>query len=338
MLGAATPTLAVNVSNAGGFGFVAGAPKSDVLDKTLNDTASLVRSLGPLTASTSGTLPIGVGFQTWGCDVRIAAAAIKKHVPAAVWLFAPNHVTELSVWADELRAASAGKTHIWVQVGTVGDAKYAFEHAGADVIVVQGSDAGGHGLAQSASVTALVPEVIDMLKRAGGSHVPILAAGGIAEQRGLASMMALGAGGAVMGTRFLAAKEAGIAPGWQREILRTNDGGIATCRSTLCDRLKETAGWPAPYDGRAIKNKGHADEASGMPDHENVQLYKDELASGDDAWGPHGRMVTYAGTGVGLVKEVKPAAAIVSEVASGARGILRGLSDESRDQSPKAAL
>ena len=55
-----------------------------------------------------------------------------------------------------------------------------------------------------------------------------------------------------------------------------------------------------------------------MPDRENIKLYKSELARGDSAWGSHGRMVTYAGTGVGLVRQVKSAADIVSEVRDGA--------------------
>ena len=151
----------------------------------------------------------------------------------------------------------------------------------------------------------------------GVTDIPILAAGGIVDGRGMAGALSLGAVGAVMGTRFLAAQEAGIARGWQREILRTQDGGVSTTRSTLCDRLKETVGWPPWYDGRMIANRGHVDEREGLPDHEHVAIYKQELSQGDEAWGPHGRMVAYAGTGVGLIKEVKPAAAIVEEVLAG---------------------
>ena len=125
-----------------------------------------------------------------------------------------------------------------------------------------------------------------------------------------------------MGTRFLAASEAGIAAGWQKEITRLTDGGVSTSRSTLCDRLKETQGWPARYDGRAAVNRGHKDEEGGMSDGENVRLYQEELEKGDKAWGDHGRMVTYAGTGVGLIDDVKPAATIVEEVRSQAREVL----------------
>ena len=322
MLGAATPELAVNVSRAGGIGFVAGGTKFETLDKTLNHVSSLLASDGRSIPRSRGTLPIGVGFQNWSCDIGVVTAAIRKHVPAIAWLFAPSHVHELRKWSQELRAATEGKTRIWIQVGTVQEARQAVELAEPDVLVLQGTDAGGHGLSQSASVISLVPETLDVLEANGITNLPVLAAGGIVDGRGMAGAIALGAAGAVMGTRFLAAHEAGIAPGWQREILRTRDGGVSTTRSTLCDRLKETVGWPPWYDGRMIVNKGHADEEAGLPDHEHVAIYKQELSRGEEAWGPHGRMVAYAGTGVGLIKETKPAAAIVDEVLSDFRSAI----------------
>lgn len=172
-----------------------------------------------------------------------------------------------------------------------------------------------------------------MLASMGRSDLPVLAAGGISDGRGVAGALALGASGIIMGTRFLAAEEAGIPRGWQSEITRLRDGGQTTTRSTLCDRLKETKGWPACYDGRAAINKGHHDEAAGMSDHENVELYKKELAQGDPPWGDHGRMVTYAGTGVGLIRVVKPAAAIVEEVQKQARACLKHSTLLSGDES-----
>ncbi|KAI6905368.1 inosine monophosphate dehydrogenase [Hortaea werneckii] len=300
MLGAATPTLAVAVSRAGGIGFVAGGTKFEDLDASLKQVSSLSqRAASPkMTASARRTLPIGVGFQLWGCKLSVAAAAIKRHLPAIAWLFAPKQTEDFATWSQGIRHASDGKTQIWV-------------------------DAGGHGLSRSASVVSLVPEVLDMLESINRPDIPVLAAGGITEGRGVAAAVALGATGAVMGTRFLAAQEAGIAKGWQNEIIRAADGGQSTNRSTLCDRLKETKGWPPGYDGRAIENKGHEDEKAGMPDHENIALYKSELAAGDSAWGLHGRMVAYSGTGVGLVHGIKPAAEIVSEVHEDASKAMR---------------
>jgi nitronate monooxygenase len=331
MLGAATPTLAANVTKAGGLGFVAGGTQLDALEATMRQASEFTPELTRIPAlqakATGHIIPIGVGFQLWGCKVNIATSAFAKLAPAVAWLFAPAKATDLADWAQGIRHATGGKTHIWVQVGTVAEARSAVQLATPDVLVVQGSDAGGHGLSQSASVMSLVPEVMDMLDSLGRSDLPVLAAGGITDGRGAAAALALGASGIVMGTRFLAAQEAGIARGWQNEITRLTDGGVSTNRSTLCDRLKETKGWPSCYDGRAAVNKGHEDEKIGMTDSENVALYKRESANGDSAWGSHGRMVTYAGTGVGLIHDVKPAAAIVEEVRSQARETLRRVAD-----------
>ncbi|KAM0709963.1 hypothetical protein Q7P35_002325 [Cladosporium inversicolor] len=331
MLGAATPALAANVTKAGGLGFIAGGTRPDTLADTLQQTAKLTQTNKTQSPRNhiNNTLPIGVGFQLFNTSPLIATTAFATlaRPPAVVWLFAPSHSSDLGTWAREIRKATAGKTHIWVQVGTVAEAKAAVESAEPEVLVVQGSDAGGHGLARSASVISLLPEVVDMLEGMGKGNLPVLAAGGITDGRGVAAALNLGACGVVMGTRFLAASEAGIAAGWQREITRLADGGVSTSRSTLCDRLKETKGWPARYDGRAALNRGHVDEESGMSDGENVRLYREALEKGDAAWGDHGRMVTYAGTGVGLIHDVKPAAAIVEGVRLQAREVLQRVAD-----------
>jgi nitronate monooxygenase len=269
-------------------------------------------------------LPVGIGFQNWDCKINVALEATERHKPSAVWLYAPKRTGDLKEWARELRSVSDGKVSIWIQVGTIKEAIDVVDAASPDVLVIQGTDAGGHGLARSASIISLLPEVADALTANGLQHLPLLAAGGIMDGRGVAAALCLGATGAVMGTRFLAAEEAGIPRGWQRELLRAVDGGISTGRSTLCDRLKTTVGWPAQYDGRALLNKGHQDEKAGMADEENVRLYKEELKRGDDAWGSHGRMVAYAGTGVGLIKKVIPAKKIIEEVSNEVPEIFRG--------------
>lgn len=323
MLGAATPLLATNVTKAGGLGFLPGVTKLDTLETSLRETVELTQTASLQAKVTKGIIPVGVGFQLWNCQLDVATKVFEKYTPAVAWLFAPKESADFAKWARGIRQATGRKTQIWVQIGTVAEARTAIELAEPDVLVVQGSDAGGHGLAQSASVMALVPEVMDMLDSLGKADVPVLAAGGITEGRGVAGVLALGASGVVMGTRFLAATEAGIPQGWKSEITRLTDGGVSTTRSTLCDRLKETKGWPTCHDGRAAINKGHEDEESGMSDEDNVARYKEEATEGDSSWGPHGRMVTYAGTGVGMIRDVKPAADIVEEARSQGRTVLQ---------------
>lgn len=191
-----------------------------------------------------------------------------------------------------------------------------------DVLVVQGTDAGGHGLERGAGVVALVPEVADAvgaLSLAAGKKAPALvAAGGVVEGRGVAAALALGAEGVVMGTRFLACPEATLAQGYRAEVVRASDGGASTARTGVYDQLRGTTGWPAGYNARGVLNRSWEDAGKGMAVEENKKLYEEWVKLGDAGWGPQGRMATYAGTGVGLVTKVMAAREIVEEVREGA--------------------
>ena len=173
----------------------------------------------------------------------------------------------------------------------------------------------------------LVPEVRDALREDAGAGSPaILAAGGIVDGRGVAAALALGAAGVVMGTRFLASSETPVARGYQAEVLRASDGGPNTVRSTVYDRVRGILGWPERYDGRGVINESYVDSVErGLSDEENRWLYDEETKKGDAGWGPTGRMTTYAGTGVGLVKETLPASAIVESARNEAEHVIRNM-------------
>lgn len=334
MLNIAMASLAVSVSSAGGIGFLAAGYDVSNLERNLEEATSLVtqQSSGPLRQSytENGIIPIGVGFLNWGADLQRSVTAVQKYKPCAVWFFAPNNQPhDLIPWAEQVRAVTSDKTKIWVQVGTVTEAIEVADMVRPDVLIVQGSDAGGHGLVRSASIFTLVPEVRDALREREMDHIPILAAGGIVDGRGMAASLALGASGSVMGTRFLASEEANIARGYQGHVLRAFDGGVSTARSTVYDRIRGIRGWPCRYDGRGVINESYVDAMErGMSDEENKQLHDEELKKGDSGWGPNGRLTTYAGTGVGLVKEALPAAAIVENVLTEAKDTLGQLRPE----------
>lgn len=302
---------AVAVSANGGFGFVAGGFDLSNLGKDLNETAELAKSQG-LTLH-NGVLPIGVGFQNWGSDLKLALEAIAAHPVAAVWFFAPNQLCELLDWTREIRAATNGKTKVWIQIGTVAEAIEVAKTSKPDVIVVQGADSGGHGLAQRASLLTLLPEVADALAKEGLT-TPLVAAGGIVDGRGAAAALTLGASGVALGTRFLASEESIIAKGYQDEVLRVTDGGVSTVATTVYDTVRDIHGWPQAYNGRGVANRSYLDAVQGMSESENQGLYKEAMKQGDAGWGPEGRMTTYAGTGIGLVHHVQPAGEIVKSV------------------------
>ena len=208
------------------------------------------------------------------------------------------------------RAHEAGAR--WMQLVTDRRQAEAALDAGADVLVAQGGEAGGH--AGWVSTIVLVPQVVD-----AAGDVPVVAAGGIADGRGLAAALVLGAQGVLMGTRFLASEELRIADAWKRRIVEadavdavkvvnhervlppfTFPGGEAeprSLRTPLVDALRDD---PASVDGREV---GRALVAA--------------LAhnGGED-------LLPFAVQSAALIYDVRPAATIVAAVVAEAEGVL----------------
>lgn len=311
-----SPSLAAAVSRAGGIGFIGPGAKPSDLDSQLSEASKILRHEG------NAPLPIGVGFQTFSAELGVASEAIKRWTPAAVWLFAPRDgQRELDAWTVRMREVSA-RTRVWIQVGSVRDAvAAAMSVSPPDVLVLQGHDAGGHGLKRGAGIISLLPEVADALEKRG-IDIPLVAAGGIADGRGVAAALALGAVGATMGTRFLASREAKISKGYVDDVLRTEDGGQNTIRTTLYDELAGRTDWPEEYDGRNIVNRSIEDHGDGVSFDDNKKRYEDAVKRGDEAWGAEGRATAYVGTGVGLVRQVDWAGYIVKTAREHAKVIL----------------
>lgn len=318
-----TSPLAVAVSRAGGLGFLGVGTDVSNLSTLLNQSHAAFQN-NPMSELPDGIVPVGVGFICWGADLSVVLSVISNTLfkPAAAWLFAPREPSDLVQWSQGIRQVSNGKTKIWIQVGTVKMALDVAKSCKPDVLVIQGADAGGHGLAQSSSIISLLPECADALDREGFGHIPLIAAGGIVDGRGVAAALTLGASGVTMGTRFLASPESVISGGYREAIINATDGGVTTARTTVYDRLRGTHGWPEIYNGRGVLNQSFFDDERGMPEEENKKLYESATELGDEGWGEKGRMTTYAGTGVGLIHKVIPAAEIVAEVLSDCRAHL----------------
>lgn len=199
-------------------------------------------------------LPIGVGLIAWAAGKSDAErerllSGVLAHRPCALWLFAPDKpgAEGFRPWVDATRREAqrlSTSVAVFAQVSSVREAMEAAD-AGVDVIVAQGADAGGHGTKAGAGVISLVPEVKDALTQHGHGSVPLFAAGGVMEGRGFASVLALGADGAVLGTRLLLAEEATLHPSYRQAIIDTSDGGQSTLRTRLFDELRGTTGWPS---------------------------------------------------------------------------------------------
>ncbi|KAF2157179.1 2-nitropropane dioxygenase [Myriangium duriaei CBS 260.36] len=123
---------------------------------------------------------------------------------------------------------------------------------------------------------------------------------------------------------MLATEEAEIKEGYKRAVLRSGDGGMSTVRSRFWDDIRGIEGWPEEYDGRGIVNQSWTDHESGMEVGENKRLYDEKVKEGDEGWE---RTTGYAGTGVGLISELKPAGEVVEEVRKGMVEALRRATD-----------
>jgi nitronate monooxygenase len=313
----AGPTLAATVSHAGGLGFIGpGAGTQDAISnleeasQLFQKTQSSRFNMGK--AGSMSLLPVGIGFLLWRDDINVATSAIERFKPCAAWLYAPHQIEEFDNWFKRIRSASPD-TQIWIQIGTLLEAKRLMEISDRpDVIVVQGSESGGHGRVEDGmGLMTLFPEVADAL---ADSKIPLLAAGGITDGRGVTAALCLGASGVVMGTRFLASKEAQIDQGYQNEVIRATNGAVSTTRTLLYNHLRGEYGWPEPYSPRTIINKTFTDNQAGKQFGELKELYEDSIQAGSSGWGPKGRRATYAGASIGLIHEVKMAADIVHDI------------------------
>jgi nitronate monooxygenase len=291
--------LAAAVSLAGGFGIIGGG---------YGDEAWLLREMDAV-----GDARVGVGFITWSMArrPRLLDMVLERQFPAIMLSFG-----DIQPHADRIKAAGA---LLLCQVQTLDQAKQAMVH-GVDVLIAQGAEAGGHGI--SRGTFPLVPAVVDL-----AGDVPVAAAGGIADGRGLAAALMLGADGVLMGTRFYASQEAAALAGAKDRIVGAT--GDKTVRSVLFDIVRRNV-WPAPYSGRVVQNsfserwRGREVELLQQQAEEAVR-YDAARAAGD-----FDTAALIVGEGVDLIGDIPPAAEIVERVAREAEALLLGASNRYR--------
>jgi nitronate monooxygenase len=322
MAGFAGGDLAAAVTKAGGLGMIGTVSDMDELKKNLIRASQILEG----TIIHSGdTLPIGIGFLPFVSKLEGSILVIQEFKPAVVWLFAAKELNDYAVWTKMVRGVSPG-SQIWIQCGSVAAASQIARSSAPDVLVMQGVDAGGHGFDKGAGIISLLPETADALAHSGLADIQLVVAGGIADGRGVAAALALGAKGVVMGTRFLAAKETIVPPMYQAAVLMAKDGGQSTVRAKVFDELKGPNIWPDAYDGRSLVIDSYRDHMSGMDIGEIRRRHADAVKGEDGGYGANARAATWAGTGVGLVTEVMDAADIVEQVRGQAIKICQALS------------
>jgi nitronate monooxygenase len=285
--------LAATVSNAGGLGLVGGG---------YGDPAWLRTELSRMKNATQR--PWGVGLITWSASHSVVELVL-GYRPHAVMLSFGDPKPYVS-------AIKAAGCKLICQVQGLEEVRLAQE-AGADIIVAQGTEAGGHGGGRA--TLPLVPAVVDAV-----APTPVVAAGGIADGRGLAAALMLGAHGALIGTRFYASAEALGQDRAKQRIVAAH--GNETARTRVFDLIRGYA-WPPIYPGRAIRNgfmERWDGRESNLADAVETERAGYQAAARD---GDYDTAVVWAGEVIDLIKSVESASALVARISAEAEAQLR---------------
>ncbi len=276
--------LAAAVSRAGGLGLIGGG---------YGDADWIRREV-----ALAGEARVGIGFITWSLaqqpQLLDFALAFK---PCAVMLSFGDPLP----FAQKVRDAGA---KLVCQVQDLRTAQQALR-ARPDVLVAQGTEAGGHG--GTRSLFALLPAV-----KAIAGDIPVLAAGGISDRRGAQAAMALGAAGVLLGTRFLAAQESLVPPEAKQRVVEANGDG--TLRTTVFDIVRGYD-WPDGITARALRN-AFSGRWHGRENELKASIEKEKSAYQEAARQKNfDTALVFAGEGIDLIDSVLPAGEIVRRIA-----------------------
>ena len=285
--------LAAAVSNAGGLGLVGGG---------YGDYAWLRDELSVVKAETAR--PWGIGLITWATTPETVQLALSYEPQTFMLSFGDPR--------PYVPAIKEAGCKLICQVQCLEGARTA-KVAGADVIVAQGTEAGGHGATRA--TLPLVPAVVDAV-----APTPVLAAGGIADGRGLAAALMLGAQGVLIGTRFYTATES-LGHWRAKERIVAAEGG-QTQRTRVFDAVRGYE-WPDGYTGRALRNPflerwdGREDDLTAALDAEG-RTFQEAVREGD-----FDTAMVWAGEAVDLIASVADAGELVRSIGTEAESSLR---------------
>ena len=293
MAGVAHGALARAVTEGGGLGMIGVGS---------TDRAELIAREAPI-ASDSGRLPFGIGLMAWALHDR--PELLERTLEARPTLVSVSFGSPGPYVAALHDAGIVVASQVQDVAGAVAAAD-----AGVDIVVAQGTDAGGHtGTVGTLPLLQLVLDAVDAL---------VVAAGGIATARGVAAVLAAGAAGAWVGTCLLACPEATTTAGARAKVLAA--GETDTVLTRVFDVAQGIA-WPEVFAGRALRNRfsdtWHGREGDLAADPVAGRQLAEARKTGD-----YDTAYIYAGQAVGLVRQSRPAAEVVRELGEGAALLL----------------
>jgi len=297
--------LAAAVSNAGSLGTLgtnAGTTVlSDKVEVVGENLRKEIRRTRTLTNKPFGiNFPIGSPSSKQFCD-RCVEVAIEEKVPVAI-----TSMGSPALYTERFHKAGARVIHV---TASVRHAKGA-EVAGVDAVVANGYEAGGHSGFDELTTFVLVPQVADAVK------IPVLAAGGIVDARGLIAALALGADAAYMGTRFLATIECAAHPKAKEAVLKAGDTDtVALGRKTSMIRVVKNE-----YSRQYLEKEMGGVSREELLAFMGAGRYRKALVEGDVEWGEMA-----AGAASGIIREILPAAEVVRRVVQETEAVMSRL-------------
>jgi len=315
--------LAFQTCRAGGLGFIAAGHfiNQQAFEK-LEREIKIFKDLSPF------PLCIGfIGHSTFGKDAgwNYVRRILEEHRPKAIQIFAPAISTDLPKdlsFNSNVELCQSYGCQVIAQVGTVKEAIEALE-AGVDCLIAQGTEAGGHGIRRdlgngTLSLTARLVSLVQESER----KIPVLAAGGIVDGRGLVAALSLGADGAVLGTRLWASEEALGSTEYKNALMSAEscDDVVRTrVFDTICNSHRQTK-WPYPFDSSStLRNETTEAWDTSIPEleaelksgHKNT-LVEDFNRAEEENLASVG--CVYSGQGVGEITSIDPAYDIIQQI------------------------
>lgn len=334
MANASNSELVSAISKAGSLGMLgAGFYDENRLQTELRGISDKLGETAP-----KARVPIGIGFLGWVLTAshgsadpwaaqdtkarRLVDLALQAGPCAILMAFGTR--TDMKAWCKYIRQRDAElvKTeeplHLFVTANSVEEAKLAVEECDADIIVLQGNGAGGHGYGASPRREVLLKQVLGAYEAwmtPRGTKPLIVTAGGVGDGTDVAADMLRGADGVLLGTRFLLTPEADYKDEQKQLLLKAKE--TDTIRSYAFDEARNTMSWPEGIDGRGLYSPTVAEyEAAAaqapkgtthVPGWQERQArYKQAMAQNDVE-----RLITWSGTGVGAMNDICPAGQLV---------------------------
>jgi enoyl-[acyl-carrier protein] reductase II len=298
MGGVSYAPLVTAVSEAGGFGCLGASTMSN--EQMVSEIATVRQATDK---------PFGVDLLT--AMPGDLAAQVGQIIDGGASVF----VAGLGVPADVVELCHRHDVLVVNMCGKVDHARRALD-AGCDIVVAQGTEAGGHtGLV---ATMPLVPQIVDAV----GAHIPVVAAGGIFDGRGLAAALSLGADGVWIGTRFIATPEARAVTGYKDALVRTKEDGTTISRAFSGKTM------------RVVRNRyttfyeEHPEELEPFPAQLGRSMHEGafHLGGDEDTSDIDTERECYpTGQGVGAIQTLMPAASLVAQIVSQAEQVLSGL-------------